>query len=102
MSTVLKQPSTIELLATYGTLRDDNDTNAPWAKDFTNVFLEFFFERWTKLFPMHFKDMSHATTGKLAGYQLFAHSSLTYPFAIYTGVFRLIVIIITFLFCYVT
>ncbi|CAF1099912.1 unnamed protein product [Adineta ricciae] len=66
MSTDLKQPSAIELLATYGTLRDDNDTNAPWAKNFTN-------------------DMSYAITGKLTGYQLFAHSSLTYPFAIYTG-----------------
>lgn len=36
-------------------------------------------------------------TGKLTGYQLFAHSSLNYPFAIYTGVFRLIVIVITFI-----
>ena len=27
----------VQLLATYGTLRDDNDSEAPWAVDFIKV-----------------------------------------------------------------
>ncbi|UJR09132.1 hypothetical protein I4U23_013379 [Adineta vaga] len=66
MSTNIKNPTDIQLLATYGTLRDDNDSYAPWAKDFT-------------------KNISHAVTGKLAEYRLYGHPKMNYPFAVHTG-----------------
>jgi hypothetical protein len=37
MSTDVRSPTDIQLLATYGTLRDDDDSGAEWAKDFIKV-----------------------------------------------------------------
>ncbi|CAF2526197.1 unnamed protein product [Rotaria sp. Silwood2] len=66
MSSHIKKIVDIQLLATYGTLRDDDNSGAPWTKDFI-------------------KNINHATTGKIVGYQLLGHPIITYPFAIYTG-----------------
>ncbi|CAF1113085.1 unnamed protein product [Adineta steineri] len=66
MSTNIKTTSDIQLLATYGTLRDDDNSGAAWTNDFV-------------------KDISGAVTGKLVGYRLFGHSVINYPFAIFTG-----------------
>ena len=38
MSAHAKDPGDIQFLATYGTLRDDDDSGAMWARDFTKVF----------------------------------------------------------------
>ena len=40
MSTQLND---VQFLATYGTLRDDDDSNAPWAKGFVEVFFFCYF-----------------------------------------------------------
>ncbi|CAF1358527.1 unnamed protein product [Rotaria sordida] len=54
------------LLATYGTLRDDNDSGAPWN-------------------PPFIQGIASATTGRVTGYRLFFNPKLNYPFAISTG-----------------
>ncbi|CAF1101960.1 unnamed protein product [Rotaria sordida] len=66
MSSHIKNNTDIQLLATYGTLRDDDNSGALWTKNFI-------------------KGISHATTGRIVGYQLLGHPIITYPFAIYTG-----------------
>ncbi len=37
MSTTIKNTPDIQLLATYGTLRDDDNSGAAWTKDFVKV-----------------------------------------------------------------
>jgi hypothetical protein len=37
MSSNVKNTTDIQLLATYGTLRDDDDSGAAWTKDFIKV-----------------------------------------------------------------
>ncbi len=36
-----------------------------------------------------FKDISGAITGRVVGYRLLGHSTIRYPFAIFTGVVKL-------------
>jgi hypothetical protein len=36
-----------------------------------------------------FKDISGAITGRVVGYRLLGHSTLRYPFAIFTGAVKL-------------
>ncbi|CAF0981611.1 unnamed protein product [Rotaria sp. Silwood1] len=66
MSTHIKKNIDIQFLATYGTLRDDDNSDAPWTKNFI-------------------KDINPATTGRVVGYRLLGHPIITYPFAIHTG-----------------
>ncbi|CAF3325877.1 unnamed protein product [Rotaria socialis] len=66
MSSNIQNSTDVQLLATYGTLRDDDNSGAPWTHNFI-------------------KDISGATSGTVAGYQLFDNASLNYPFAVFTG-----------------
>ncbi len=45
MSSNIKNTLDIQLLATYGTLRDDDDSGAAWTKDFIKVSCLFIFVR---------------------------------------------------------
>jgi hypothetical protein len=45
MSSNIKNTTDIQLLATYGTLRDDDNSDAPWTKNFIKVSFLFIFVR---------------------------------------------------------
>jgi hypothetical protein len=85
MSSNIQNTTDIQLLATYGTLRDDDNSGAAWTKPFIKVF--FFVSYLIDNFE-YLKDISSAVTGRVTGYQLFRHSYLNYPFAIFTGAVR--------------
>jgi hypothetical protein len=54
MSSNTKNTSDIQLLATYGTLRDDDDSGAAWTKDFVKVSCLFIFIRTLIMFSLIF------------------------------------------------
>ncbi|CAF3514791.1 unnamed protein product [Rotaria sp. Silwood1] len=88
MSTHIKKNIDIQFLATYGTLRDDDNSDAPWTKNFIKVsclfFLKYFLLKMNN-FIVLLKDINPATTGRVVGYRLLGHPIITYPFAIHTG-----------------
>jgi hypothetical protein len=50
MSSHFQNTVDIQLLATYGTLRDDDDSGAAWTKNFVKVSFIFIFVRTLKIF----------------------------------------------------
>ncbi len=58
--------SSIQRLAVYGTLRDDDDSGAAWTKPFVG-------------------DVDSAETAVVSGFRLYASKKLGYPFAVSTG-----------------
>ncbi|CAF3285440.1 unnamed protein product [Rotaria sp. Silwood2] len=66
MITDIDQDACSNLLAAYGTLRDDDNSNLPWTRDFI-------------------KDIQPATTGKVLGFRLFFNPSTKYCLGIFTG-----------------
>lgn len=72
------------LLAAYGTLRDDDNTGLSWTRDFIKVFIYFSTEEGL-LFLYSFEDIESATTGKVLGFRLYFNPSTKYGLGIFTG-----------------
>ncbi|CAF1115789.1 unnamed protein product [Rotaria magnacalcarata] len=66
MTTDINENIHCELLAAYGTLRDDDDSDLPWTRDFI-------------------KNIESVATGKVLGFQLFFNPSFKYGLGIFTG-----------------
>jgi hypothetical protein len=88
MSSNIKNTIDIQLLATYGTLRDDDNSGATWTKDFVKVSFLFHIYSNIKNFLEYLKDINRAVTGKVIGYRLLGHPIIQYPFAIFTGLVK--------------
>lgn len=86
MSSNTKNTVDVQLLATYGTLRDDDNSGAAWTQGFVKVFFSFYICLNIKIFSNILKDISHATTARVLGYRLFTNPIIPYPFAICTGI----------------
>jgi len=67
MTRSVEQPQAITSIFVYGTLRDDDDSGAPWTRNFV-------------------ADVDKAQPATMACVQLYRNPRLPYPFALLTGV----------------